>query len=316
MADAHTQQSSVSSDTTAFNRMAYFALRNETYFDQACDVRPTNQTHPGAAVTFFIYADLAEATTALTETADVDAVALSDSTVTVTLVEYGNAVLTTAKLRRTSLLDVDMDAANIVGYNAGVSIDSVARDVFAGGTNVVYGTGGTSDPTSRATVQAEDTITAYDIRKVTAQLRGAAVATRDGGLYVGYIHPSVSMDLRSETGAAAWRDPHVYVDTANIYRGEIGAFEGVRFIEAARAKKWTGSGSAGIDVYATIICGAQAVAKAHATGEGYGAEPKIVHGPVTDKLERFRPVGWTHLVGYSRFREASLRRIESSASLG
>jgi N4-gp56 family major capsid protein len=316
MPDVYTQQSSVASDTTAFNRMAYFALRNETYFDQACEVRPTAQSHPGAAVQFNIYADLSVATTALTEDADVDAVALSDSTVTVTLVEYGNAVLTTAKLRRTSFLDVDADAANIVGYNAGDSIDTVARDVFSAGSNVVYGTGGSTDPTSRGTVETTDTIAAFDVRKVTAQMRAAAVPTRDAGLYVGYIHPNVSLDLRSETGAASWRDPHVYVDTGGIYRGEIGAFEGVRFIETPRAKVHTGSGSSGNNVYCTVVVGFQGVAKAHATGEGYGADPKIVHGPVTDKLMRFRPVGWTHLVGYSRFREASLRRIESAASLG
>jgi hypothetical protein len=116
----------------------------------------------------------------------------------------------------------------------------------SGGSNVVYGGGGATDPTSRTTVAAEDTIEANDIRKVTAQLRGDNVPTFNG-LYMGYIHPDVSYDLRSETGAAAWRDPHVYVDTDMIYNGEIGAFEGVRFIETPRAKVFEdasdGSGS-------------------------------------------------------------------------
>ena len=94
------------------------------------------------------------------DASDVTAVAMSDSQVEVTLAEYGNAVNTTAKLRGTSFLDVDATAANLIGYNAGDSIDQVVREVLAGGINVVYGGGGSSDPSSHVTVQAEDIIEA------------------------------------------------------------------------------------------------------------------------------------------------------------
>ena len=124
---AYTQASSVSSDTTAFEQLAYFALRSQPMFEMVADVKSTNQSHPGSAVQFNIYNDLAQATSALTETSDVTAVALGDSTVTVTLAEYGNAVTTTAKLRGTSFLNVDADAANIIGYNMANSIDRLFR---------------------------------------------------------------------------------------------------------------------------------------------------------------------------------------------
>jgi N4-gp56 family major capsid protein len=316
---AYTQQSSVDVDQVAFDRIAYFALRSELLFDQAADVQPTAQAMPGSGVTFTIFNDLSAATGTLSETTDVTAVALSDSQVTVTLNEYGNAVITTAKLRGTSFLDVDSVAANVVGYNAGDSIDQVVRDVLAGGDNVIYAGGGSTTPSSRTTVQAEDIIEANDVRKVTAQLRKANAATFNG-LYMGFIHPDVSYDLRKETGAASWRDPHVYVDTMGIYNGEIGAFEGVRFIETPRAKVFEnasdGSGSTGtIEVYCTHIMGRQALAKAHSIVDGNGSVPRIVRGPVTDTLARLQPIGWYWLGGYARFREASLRRIESASSL-
>ena len=316
---AYTQQSSVDVDQVAFDRIAYFALRSELLFDQAADVQPTAQAMPGSGVTFTIFNDLAAATSTLSETTDVTAVALSDSQVTVTLSEYGNAVITTAKLRGTSFLDVDSVAANVVGYNAGDSIDQIVRDVLAGGDNVVYAGGGSTTPSSRTTVQAEDIIEANDVRKVTAQLRKANAATFNG-LYMGFIHPDVSYDLRKETGAASWRDPHVYQDTMGIYNGEIGAFEGVRFIETPRAKVFEnasdGSGSTGtIEVYCTHIMGRQALAKAHSIVDGNGSVPRIVRGPVTDTLNRLQPIGWYWLGGYARFREASLRRIESASSL-
>jgi N4-gp56 family major capsid protein len=245
---------------------------------------------------------------------------MGDSQVEVTLAEYGNAVSTTAKLRGTSFLDVDAAAANVVGYNAGISIDSVIREVLAAGTNVIFGGGGSTDPSSRTTVQVEDVIEANDVRKVVAALRGAN-AVSFNGMYMGYIHPDVSYDLRRETGVASWRDPHVYSDPAFIYNGEVGAFEGVRFIETPRAKIFenasNGSGSAGtIDVYCTHICGRQALAKAHSIVDGNGPFPRVVRGPITDTLMRFQPIGWYWLGGYARFREAALRRVESSSSIG
>lgn len=312
MSDVFTTTSSMSNIVReAFDRTAYFALRAELYFDQVSSVRATNQAMPGTPVTFTKYADLSEATTPLSETADPAAVGLATSQVQVNLVEYGNVVVTTAKLRALNFLDVDMDAANIVGYNAGISVDTIAREAMSVGTNVVYAEG-TTAPASRAQVEAEDKLNGDAVRKVVAQLRTANVPTLGAGMYVGMIHPNVSYDFRSATGAQNWRDPHIYVDTQNIYTGEIGAYEGVRFIETPRTKIFTASGSGGINVYATHIVGFQALAKAVANAGGYGEQPMIVRGPVTDKLERLQPIGWKHLVGYKIFREESVRRIESS----
>jgi N4-gp56 family major capsid protein len=317
---AITQASSLSVDQAAYDRLAYFALRSEMLFDQAADVQATNQAMPGSSVIFTIFADLAAATSTLSETADLTPETMSDSQVTVTLAEYGNTVNTTAKLRGTSFLDVDATAANLIGYNAGISIDTVVQEILAAGSNVAYGGGGSSDPSSRVTVAAEDIIEANDIRKQTAALRGANVATFNG-YYMGYIHPDVSYDLRRETGNASWNAPHVAVDTANIYNGEIGTFESVRFIETPRAKVFAnasnGTSTTGtIDVYCTHIMGRQALAKAYSQIDGNGAYAKVVRGPVVDSLMRFNPIGWYWLGGYGRFREASLRRIESSSSIG
>jgi N4-gp56 family major capsid protein len=315
-----TQLSSLSVDQVAFDRLAYFALRSELLFDQAADVQPVQQAMPGTGVTFTIFADISAATSTLNEVTDVTPVALSDSQVTVTLNEYGNAVVTTAKLRGTAFTDVDSAAANIIGYNAGDSIDQVIREVLAAGTNVIYATGGTTTPTSRESISTDDILHADDVRRVVAQLRGANVATFNGS-YMGYIHPDVSYDFRSNTDVSAWRTPANYVNPEGIYNGEIGLFESVRFIETPRAKVFAnasnGTSTTGtIDAYCTHVMGRQALAKAYATQDGNGAVPKIVRGNVTDVLMRLQPVGWYWLGGYGRFREASLRRIESASSIG
>jgi N4-gp56 family major capsid protein len=313
-----TKTSSVSSDTTAFEQLAYFALRSQPMLEMVCDVKSTNQSHNGSSVQFNIYNDLARATTALTEGEEITPVAMGDSTVTVTLNEYGNAVVTSAKLRGVSFLNVDADAANIVGYNMADSMDAVVHALLVAGTNVAYA----GDATSRVTLDAADNLDAGDIRAQVAALRGDSVATFRGGNYIGFIHPDVSYDLRDDTAVTDIIQFQIRQDPGAVRQGSIGVFGGVDFIETPRlgigidSTTWTDAGAGTVDAYPTLICGQQAMAKAHSRAAGFGANPSIVNGPVTDILRRFQPVGWYHLVGYGRFREAALRRIESSSSIG
>jgi N4-gp56 family major capsid protein len=61
--------------------------------------------------------------------------------------------------------------------------------------------------------------------------------------------------------------------------------------------------------FRTIICGSQAMAQAVAE------EPHVVIGPVVDKLMRHRPMGWYGVLGFARYREEALYRIESGSSI-
>ena len=309
---AYTQQSSVASDTTAFEQLAYFALRSQPMFEMVCDVKSTNQSHPGAAVQFNIYNDLAQATSALTETSDVTAVALGDSTVSVTLAEYGNAVTTTAKLRGTSFLNVDADAANIIGYNMANSLDNIVHGILVAGSNVLYG----GDATATGELAAGDIITADLLRQCVANLRSASAPAFDGNVYVGFIHPDVSFDLRAATAVTDVIQHQIRQDGAGVRNGSIGTFGGVDFIETPRITLTADAGASNVDEYKTVIVGKQALAKAHRRAAGFGADPSIVFGPVTDSWRRFNTVGWYHLVGYGRFREECIRRIETSSSIG
>lgn len=321
MADAITGTADLSTSTAAYERLAYYKLRLELYFDRCATVKPTRQTHRGASVTFFIYDDLSPVTGSLTEKSDVDAVALSDNDVTVTLDEYGNAVQTTAKLRGTSLLEVDVDAANIIGYNAGHSLDTLARDVLLGGTsNVLYG--GTKQ--SKDSLTTGDVLTAAKVRQARTILANNNSKTVQAGLYKAFISPDVSYDLRTETGDAAWRAPHTYVQPSEIWNGSIGAFEGFDFIETPRlstggeltGSAWEDAGASDANVYPTLFIGSQALAKAWSSKVS-GPLPKIVIGPVVDKLRRFHTIGWYWLGAFGLFREAeSLVRVETISSIG
>lgn len=300
-------------DQAAWEKLAYFALRPELYFDKVADVKPTNLSAAGSSVTFTIQSDMAAQTTALNESTDVTPVTLADSQVTLTLAEYGAAVQDTALVRGTSFVPLDPIKANVVGYNAGLSQDTLARDVLAAGTNVRY----VGQAVSRATVIPTDTFKAANARRALADLRGANVPTI-GGMYVGFMHPDVAYDFRGETGSAAWRDPHTYSQPGEIWNGEIGAFEGIRFIETPRGKIFADAGSSTTltDVYRTIVLGRQSLAKTWSETDGNGAMPRVFPTPVVDLLRRFTGMAWYWLGAYGRFREASLRGIESASSIG
>ena len=373
---------------TAYDRYVEFALRSQPMIRAVADKRPVQQAMPGSSVVFSLYNDLAAATSALSETTDVDAVALPDvSTVSVTLNEQGNSSLTTRKLELFSLSDVDPAIADIIAYNMADSLDIIAQTPLRQGTNVIYSGG----VTSTATVSAANTITSANLRKAVAKLRTGKAVPRQGSLYWAGIHPEVSHDLRAETGNIGWRDVHHTTIEAqgNIWAGTIGTYEGAFYVEnsrmfsaksgadqtalattavtvagtsagftfgvastaviATRAEvgdKISGTGvgtsakitaittsgstttftvdvanSAAVtvgtvvtvtpvtEVFSTILCGKQALAEAVAQ------EPGVVIGNVTDRLMRFRPIGWYGVLGFARYREAALYRIESGSSI-
>jgi N4-gp56 family major capsid protein len=300
--------------TQAYDRLVEFSLRSVPSFRAIADKKPGMQSHPGSSVLFQIYNDLAVQTSALDETVDPDAVAVpATTTIAVTLAEYGNSIISTRKLDLFSLADVEPALANIVAFNMNDSLDTIIATTLNGGSQVIRESAGAlSTSAAVTTITTTDLIKSRDIRYAVAKLRAGNVVARRGNLYASYIHPEVSHDLRAETGTAGWRQPHEYVDTAGIYAGELGTYEGVAFVESPRlpnSQIGSGSSTTQTRVYSTFIMGQQALAEAVAE------EPHTVIGPVTDKLMRLRPLGWYGVLGWARYRPTALWRIETCSSV-
>jgi N4-gp56 family major capsid protein len=308
MANVYTDTTAMSNLVkAAYDRYVEFALRSQPLFRNLADKRPVQQAMPGSSVIFSLYADMAAATSTLSEAVDPDAVAIGNTTnVTVTLNEYGNVVLETKKLGEFAFSDVDPAIANLVAYNMADSIDRVVVNTLIGGTNVFYG----GDATSTATVVAADVITGALLRKSVAKLRAGNSVPREGMLYAAYMHPEVAHDLRAETGALSFEDIRKYTDpnVGNILNATTGVLGGAYIVETPRAYSAT-DGASSAKVYRTIIAGQQALAEATAV------EPGIVQGPIVDKLMRARPLGWYSLQGWSIYRQASLYRLETGSSI-
>jgi N4-gp56 family major capsid protein len=212
------------------------ALRSIPVMRSLADVKPVQQAMPGSSVVFSIYSDLAQATSTLSESADVSSIALGNpNAVTVTLNEYGSAVTTTKKLNLTSFNDVDSALADIIAYNAADSIDNVVGQVLSTGTNVLYSAGPSgAAPTSSATVLSVDTIRVADIRNAVVTLRTNKALPRMGELYAAYLHPRQSADLRAETGTGGFQELTKYVERTPFVAGAVGVIEGAFIVETPR----------------------------------------------------------------------------------
>jgi N4-gp56 family major capsid protein len=276
---------------------------------------------PGSSVVFSLYQDLAQQITPLNELVDPDAVAAGNpTTVSVTLNEYGNSILVSNKLDLFSFTDVTAGLVNQVAWNLIDSVDLIVQNVLAAGTQTLrrgggvigYGFGTTpSNPITTNLISPTDVFTSDMARLAVVQLRTNKVHPNKGSLYTAYIHPQVSYDLRKETGAAAWRDPHVYSAADNIWAGEIGSYEGAAYIETPRVQNTqsgTGSGGTQTRVFNTYFTGQQALAEAVAE------EFHTVRGPVVDKLTRFQPLGWYGVSGWSLYRPESLIVAQSAST--
>ena len=231
---ATTQTTDVLWDQSAYEQLAYFALRSTTFYDQFCTIKPTNQSMPGASVIFDFVNELTPATTALTEATDITPATMGDTQVTVTLAELGNGVQTTARLKGVSFLPVDPLMANIIGWNMADSVDLRILAEIMNGTNLRY-SGGVA---SRVTIAAGSTIVANDIRFCVAKLRAGNAMTFDGITFTGSIHPDVSYDLRIASGSTTWRDAQLYTDAniGKVWNAYVGLLAWTNLHEVSKTK--------------------------------------------------------------------------------
>ena len=195
-------------------------------FSQFAKKKRDLQTAPGGAIKFTKYSSI-EKGGKLTEGVNMNEKAMSNSEVTITVEEYGNAVKVHEKAIQLSMHNELEEASISLANDMALVLDEALRDTALETTNQVYG-GGKTSASALATNDGFTTQTIKDVAEALATNNSPKLA---GQYYICVAHPHQLRQLRDDPN---WVNAHSYVGVDNIYQGEVGMYEGVRFIETTQ----------------------------------------------------------------------------------
>lgn len=196
----------------------------------------------GKTIEFRKFAPLNKALTPLSEGVTPDGNNLTVTAMTATVAQYGDYITQSDVLELTALDNTILEATKLLGRQAGLTLDTVTRNVLQSGTNVSFApawSGGVEvEVTKRSDLESTSVVTVDLIKQIVAKLRAVNAPTINGD-YVGIIHPYVAYDIMSDP---MWIDSHQYAQPTELYEGEIGKIGGVRFVQSTEAKIYNAEG--------------------------------------------------------------------------
>ena len=303
---------------------AALSAENRTFYDRALIQEATpnlihnqfGQKRPipkngGKRIQFRKYAALPKATQPLTEGVTPDGRKMSVSAVEAEVRQYGDYVCLSDVLDLTAIDNNVLEATRAVGHQAGLTLDTITRNVLQSGTNVYYcpKSDGT-EVTDRSGLDGTCTLTVEVVKKIAAMLK-AANAPKFGGDYICILHPYVAYDIMEDP---RWEEMHKYCKPENQFEGEIGRIAGVRFIETSEAAVYTGTENdcpAGLAVFGCLFIANGAYGVTEVTGGGLQTIIKQLGSAGTaDPLNQRSTVGWKALQCAEILQQAYMYRVE------
>jgi len=229
------------------------------------------------------YTLLTAATTPIVEGVTPDLQQLAITNVDATVQEYGSGVMLTRKLLYTTSDPLLREVNDLLGQNAGNTLDQLNRDEIATVTTKQYA----STATSTDTVTSAMKLTRDEIKEAVRTLKNnnamkitEMVDPSDGfntspvdAAFIAIVHPNTVYDLKDLDGFIRVEE---YGQNRKALEGEVGALDEVRFIESTNAKVRTSEGSGSIDVYSTVVMAKELYMNSRIAGEGLR---NIIEGP-------------------------------------
>lgn len=263
-------------------------------FRQFCDAKDFTDKglHKGQLFTWNVYNDVATAGTVLTETSTVPQTNFTIAQGTGTVTELGNAVPYTGLLDNLSKHPVQEIINKVLKNDAKKALDTQAynqfntcllRVVASGGTDtsaIVLTTNGTATITNTVSLRKNH------IKSIVDTMKERNIPPYMGDEYFGISWPSTWRPVKNDLeGVYQYRDEGFQM----IYNGEIGKFEGVRFIEQTNIAK---SGFSTGNSNWAFFFGEDTVAEAIVV-------PEEVRGAIPTDYGRSKGIAWYYLGGFA-----------------
>ena len=296
------------------------SVENKTFYDMTLiDEATPNLIHDqfgqerdipkngGKKIEFRKFASLPKATTPLTEGVTPDGKKLTASSIEAEVSQYGDYIVQSDILELTTIDNTIVEATKILGNQAGLTLDTITRNVLQSGTNVYYCPKADGTEVDSRAALDDTCVLTVDVLKRCAAILKKNNAPKINGKYVAIIHPFVAYDLMTDD---EWKYPHQYADTSNIYEGEIGEIAGFRFVETSEAKVYDGG------VFGTLLLAANAYGTTKITGGGLETIIKqLGSAGVADPLNQRSSIGWKATKTAEILIDAYLMRVESKSAL-
>ena len=283
---------------TFYNKTLISRLTPQLLFAKYGQKKPIPK-HEGDTVNFRKFNSLTAAVTPLTEGVTPNGSSIDVTKVEATVRQYGDFVTISDKIDMAGIDPVVAETSAVLGEQAGLTVDTVVRDIVVAGTNVYYAGGGTSASASKY-------LTGADVKKAVRALKKANAKPYEGNSYIGIIDPETASDLMDDP---MWQDVSKYNGGTAIMDGEIGKLYGVRFIETTNVK-------VADNIHSTMIIGKDAYGVCDVEK---GSTPQIIvkeagSAGTADPLNQRSSVGWKTLFTAVRLNEVAMIRIEHGVS--
>ena len=231
---------------------------------------------------------------------------LAVTAITATVEQYGDFVEISDMLDLVGIDPVLVESAELLGEQAGLTIDNAVRDIVCAGTNVQYA-GGKEDTSA---ITASDVMTADEVARAAATLKKGNVKRIDGKFYIGIVDPDIAYDLMKDP---LWQDISKYSGGQAIMDGEIGKLHGVRFVETTETLVKEGT----VNVHCAMIIGKDAYGIVDVNGS---VKPENIvkafgSAGTADPLDQRATSGWKALFTAKRLDENCMVRIECATTL-
>jgi N4-gp56 family major capsid protein len=233
-------------------------LQKKFVFRMACE-KDMIPKQVGRTVQFFRYTNFTANTTEKTEGAVGTSLSLTSKILSATVSQYTAFITVSDLLKDTSLDPIVEAAAGLLGYQAGLSVDTITRGVI--------------DAESSSTNQAllATYLRVSDLRNARHQLQAIDVQPFEDGQFLVFAHPYSTYDLVNDPNAMGLADIGVkynpdFKQSALVRyedRGTVANVAGCKVIESTNVKTQTTPNR-----YRTYVFGKGAVACVDLEGRG------------------------------------------------
>ena len=276
------------------------AVQPMTRFRQFCDAKDATGKglHEGDKFHWNVYSDVATAGGKLAETEVMKETNFTITQGSLTVDEYGNSVPYSGKLDNLSKQPVKEIIHKVLKNDSNKALDAAAHAQFDETPLTVTPVDGTS--ATAITVETSGTPTATNdkellaahIKLIADEMKERDIPVYNGSDYFCLGRPSTFRSFKDELEAI-----RKYVDQGfgMIMNGEVGRYEGIRFIEQTNiaSEAWTNAKSD-----AAFFFGEDTVA------EGI-VIPEEIRGKIPTDFGRSKGVAWYYLGGFGLVHEAA-----------